>query len=356
LGNRKKIKQSLNMASPKVTIQIVTWNTLRFLPSCLNSIYQQTYKDFQILIIDSGSQDGTLQFLRANYPDIPVFQNHKNLGFAKANNQGIKLLNSPYVVLCNCDIVMEANWLENAVALAESQKFSNYGSFGGKLIKMRLSGELGDIEKTNLIDSCGLKVLRNRQVVEIGAGEDSSSYSEQKEVFGQSAALALYKREALMDSAIKIKGQEEAEFFDEDFFSYKEDVDLAWRMRLFGWNAVYDPKLVAYHARSASGSEMSSFKEIIKNKSKQSALAKFYSYRNHFLLLFKNEYRANIFKDFWPIFSYELKKFFYILFFDFKDIKAIGDALKLRSKMKKKSEFILSNSKADKDMINKWIS
>ncbi|MFA6422676.1 MAG: glycosyltransferase family 2 protein [Candidatus Buchananbacteria bacterium] len=344
------------MSYPKVTIQIVTWNTLRYLTQCLSSIFAQSYRDFQVLVIDNGSQDGTLQFLKNDYPDVTVFQNHKNLGFAKANNQGIRLLNSPYMLLCNSDIFMESDWLEKAMALAESEKYSQYGSFGGKLIKMKLTGELREIEKTNVIDSCGLKILKNRQVVEIGAGEDSSGYNDRIDVFGQSAALALYRREALNNCAIKIGNQDEEEYFDEDFFSYKEDVDLAWRMNLFGWKSIYDPSLVAYHARSASGSEKTSMMDIIKNKGKQSELAKFYSYRNHFLLLKKNEFKKNFMKDFWTIFPYEMKKFFYFLLFDFKNLKAIGEVFKLGSKMKKKGDLIKNNSKASSEMINKWIN
>ncbi len=344
------------MNSPKVTIQIITWNSLRYISGCLNSIFQQTYRDFQILVIDSGSQDGTLEFLRNNYPDVAVFQNHKNLGFAKSNNQGFKLLNSPFVLLCNADIILESDWLEKAMNIADSPKYSDYGSFGGKLLKMKLKdNDINEIDKLNLIDSCGLKILPQRLIVEIGAGEDGSLYNNVCDVFGHSAALVLYRKEALINSAIKIDGSEELEFFDEDFFSYKEDVDLAWRMQLFGWKSIYDPSLVAYHARSTSGSEKTSLKDSIKNKKCQSPLAKFYSYRNHFLLLLKNEYKANIRKDFWKIFWFELKKFIFYLLFDIKNIKALFEAMSLRQKMKKKSDFIQANDKSDSQMIYKWI-
>ena len=91
----------MDMSLPKVTIQIVTWNSLKYLPFTLKSIFSQTYRDFQVLVIDNNSQDGTIDFLRQDYPEVAVFQNKKNLGFARANNQGIRLLHSPYILFCN---------------------------------------------------------------------------------------------------------------------------------------------------------------------------------------------------------------------------------------------------------------
>ena len=97
----------MDMSLPKVTIQIVTWNSLKYLPFTLESIFSQTYKDFQILIIDNNSQDGLLEFLRKNYPEVTVFQNKKNFGFAKANNLGLKIAEGRYSILLNNDTIIK---------------------------------------------------------------------------------------------------------------------------------------------------------------------------------------------------------------------------------------------------------
>ncbi|MEK7167439.1 MAG: glycosyltransferase family 2 protein [Patescibacteria group bacterium] len=127
------------MSFPKVTIQIVSYNSRRYLPDCLKSILSQTYRDFQILVVDNNSLDGTADYLRHHHPEVAVFQNKQNLGFAKANNQGIRLLNSPYVVLCNPDIVLEPDWLEKIMVKAEDGSYAEYGSFGGRLLKLEIT-------------------------------------------------------------------------------------------------------------------------------------------------------------------------------------------------------------------------
>lgn len=344
------------MSSPKVTIQIVTWNSLRYLPNLLDSIFRQTYRDFQVLVVDNNSSDETVKFLRANYPDVAVFQNNRNFGFAKGNNQGIRLLNSPFVLLCNPDIILEPDWLEKAMELADDAKFSDCGSFGGKLLKMKmLPGDFDEVEKTRVIDSCGLKVMRSRQVVELGAGEQEPAFTKREEVFGHSAALALYRREALESISLPMEGQAEREYFDEDFFYAKEDVDLAWRLRLFGWKSLYDPSLLAYHARTSGGSEKTSLMDNIRNKRDQSAFGKYHAYRNDFLMLMKNEYWQNIKDDFWQILKMQVLRFGHYLLLDPGTLRAIGDAFKLRKKMKAKSRIIKDNPKASAETIRKWL-
>lgn len=341
----------------KVTIQIVTWNSMKYLPECLNSIFAQTYRDFHILVIDNNSQDGTVQFLRTNYPDISLIQNNKNLGFSKGNNQGIRLINSPYVVLCNSDIILEPNWLELMVATAELPENLNYGSFGGKLLKLKvIGGDLNEVEKTEVIDSCGLKLLKSHLVVEIAAGEDVRAVLQKQEVFGHSGALVMYRMQALQDCIMRYVGAPDGECFDEDFFLYKEDVDLAWRLQLMGWKSLMDPSIIAYHVRSASGSENRSVKEILNNRKTKSKLANFYSYRNHFLMLIKNESASIFFKYFFYIFWYELKKFIYVLLFEAGSLKAFGQILSLWPRMKKKRKFLFAEAKVSPDYMKRWVS
>jgi GT2 family glycosyltransferase len=328
------------MNSPKVTIQIVSWNSLKYLGNCLESLRAQTYRDFQILVIDNNSHDGTVKFLKLNYPDVAVFQNNKNLGFAKANNQGIKLLGSPFILLCNPDIMLEPNWLERMMTEVEKPENNQVGSFGGKILRLKmLPGDFNEVQKTNVIDSCGLVGNRGRRFSELGAGLTAEEFEVKREVFGHSGALVLFRREALDSSMIKI-GEGTGEYFDEDFFCYKEDVDLAWRLQLLGWKSFLIPLAVAYHVRSMSGSEKKGLNSIFKNRQRQSPLSRYYSYRNHFYVLLKNEALKDFFKNFWQIIWQEKKKFWYVLVLEPKNLRAIGEVISLWFKMRKKRKII----------------
>ncbi|MBI5765765.1 glycosyltransferase family 2 protein [Candidatus Falkowbacteria bacterium] len=353
------------MNFPRVTIQIVIWNSLKFLPDCLTSIFSQTYRDFQILVIDNESQDGAVKFLKANYPEVTVFQNNKNLGFAKAHNQGIKLLNSPYILVCNPDIILEPDWLEiimnKADAPASTQRGEpaneKFGTLGGKVLKMKIiNKEINDIEKTDIIDSCGLKIFKSHRVVELGAGELSDKFINKQEVFGHSGALVLYNRRALEDCLVKTQDRPQGEYFDEDFFCYKEDVDLAWRLQLNGWKSLLVPEATAYHVRTMAGSERKGMWKIMENKKNQSNFAKYYSYRNHFFVLIKNEFKANLIKYLPQIFWYELKKFIYTLIFEWSNLRVWGDIFILMPKMLRKRKLILNRAKANFNYIRKWIN
>jgi len=343
------------MELPKVTIQLVTYNSLKYLPDCLKSIFSQTYRDFQVLVIDNNSQDGTVDYLRQNFPQVTVFQNHKNLGFAAAHNQGIELLHSPYVVFSNVDILLEPDWLEQVMAKVEDPRFERFGAFGGKLFQLKVINlENHELEKTDSIDSCGLKLFRNHRVEELGAGQSGSDFPVDQEVFGLTGALVLYRRQTLMDCKLNTKTSPRGEYFDPDFFFYKEDVDLAWRARLLGWNALMVASAKAYHIRTLKAVSGRGVNRIIGARKKQSKLARYYSYRNHGFLIVKNEFKQNLIKDGLIIFGYELKKMAYILIFEWSSLKAIWERLALLPKMLEKRKIILNRAKIGPDAIRRW--
>jgi GT2 family glycosyltransferase len=344
------------MALPKVTIQIVSYNSLRYLKGCFDSLLNQTYRDFQIIVIDNDSQDGTVDFIKKNYHHITVIRNSKNAGFAKANNQGIKIFHSPYVLLCNPDITLEPDWLEKMMEIAESEKYKETSSFCGKLLKMKIVNvETTETEKTDTIDSCGLKILKSHQVVELGAGKSVKEFNSDREVFGCSGALVLYRREALEQVMLKGKGIESGEYFDEDIFFYKEDVDLAWRLRLAGWQAHMIPGAIAYHVRALAGAEGLKVSQVIKNRRKQHKMGRYYSYRNHLLMLIKNQFRSNFFKYFFPIIGFELRKIGYLLIFEWSTLRAWGGVIKLWPQMRRKRKLIFQKTRISAVDMQKWI-
>lgn len=328
---------------PLISIIIVTWNSINHLPNLFNSISLQTFKNFDIIVIDNGSNDNSVQWLTQNYPQAKIIRNNINAGFAIANNQGIKLSESEYVLLCNTDIVMSPDFIELLYKKISSDK--NIGAVGGKLLKP--GADLNRHTNSDIIDSAGITIYANRRAVDRGENQKSAGqYNESCEVFGVSAALALYRRSALEKVAYK------NEYFDESFFSYKEDVDLAWRLRLAGYDSYIVASALAIHHRGASMTTDLSDTGTIKNRKNKSKKVNYLSYRNHLYLLAKNEGLLNTIHH--PkIAIYEAKKFIYILFKEPKSLKAIADLFANLSTLKDKRRAILKIARfSNKELIN----
>ncbi len=318
----------------RILIQIVTYNSLKFLDDCLEALLNQTFKDFQILVIDNHSTDGTLNFLKEKYPGVFIFRNPKNVGFAKAHNQGLTLIKSDYVLILNPDVILEPNFIEKLLANAEKKKAGF--SFGGKLLKIKTGDrELEEKIKTKIIDSTGLKIFRSFQVADRGEREeDKGQYDKKKEVFGISGACALYRRKFL----------KEVGFFDEDFFAYKEDVDLAWRAQLYGFHSYYVPEAVAYHYRQAAKEK----------RLTQSPIVSFYSFRNGLFLILKNAHWQNIILYSPLILAYQMIKKIYLLFTQPKICLRTKISFILNfSKMYKKREKIFKGAKMTASQFRK---
>ncbi|MBU4369954.1 glycosyltransferase family 2 protein [Patescibacteria group bacterium] len=364
----------------KLIIQIVTWNSLKFLKECLDSVFNQTFKSFSVLIIDNGSNDKTVDFIRKNYSKekikekfkktskIFIFQNNKNLGFSRAHNQGLFLAQSEFVLVLNPDVILEPDFLTKLMRKAVKEK--KIGSFAGKLLRIKSGDvELEEKIKTDIIDTTGFKIFKNRHIIDRGQRQkDKKQYDKETNVFGVSGACALYRRQALEDVKLPIirnsskfvirKGKERSdwEYFDEDFFAYQEDMDMAWRLQLKAWPCLYVPQAKAYHYRGVGGKENIGLFELAKLHWQRSKTIEYLSYRNHLWLLLKNSYLKNIFYHFFVIFFYQLGKRIYLLFTKPKVLLKVSFCFwKNLAKMYKKRKIIMKNAKVDAKQMRKWI-
>jgi len=328
----------------KVAINLVTWQAEKYLPLLFKSISEQTYNNFSVLVIDNASSDNTVSFLKEYYPQVKIIVNKNNIGFARAHNQAIHWTDSIYILCLNQDVILDPNFLK--ICLNFLDKNDQIAALTGKILNWDSLKQ----QPTNIIDTTGLKVLKSHQVIDRGQKEiDTGQYQEITEIFGVSAACAIYRRAALE----KVKYN--LEYFDENFFSYKEDVDLAYRLRLTGLKAYYLPAAIAYHNRTAALGEFANNKEIIKNRQKKNKFINYYSYKNHLFTLIKNEFLVNFIKYFSQIFIYELKKFLYILFFEQKTLKALIEFFKLLPQMLKKRRYLKKNIvKIKAKDLSKW--
>ena len=310
--------------NPLVTINLLTWNGSKYLPWLLKSNQEQTFNDYELLILDNGSSDNSVDLVKEHAPNARIVTKKKNLGFAKGHNLLLNWSKSKYVLVLNQDIILEKDYLETLVNFLENHK--QVASAPGKLMYWDFENGI----KTKIIDSFGLRIDRKRQVIDSYQGQNDFKL-DSKEVFGLSGSAILYRRNALDIIGIE-QNHNDYEYFDEDFFSYKEDIDIAWRLRLIGYEHYLVSNTKAYHNRTMSNSTN------IKDKRNNNLTANRFSYRNHLMMLYKNSFCKNIFKDFIPFFWYEFKKFVYLLIFERSTVKGLGEFLQKLPKLRKKKK------------------
>ncbi|AIJ04917.1 glycosyl transferase family protein [Methanocaldococcus bathoardescens] len=262
------------------------YNGTRFLKDYFESLFNQTYQNFKIVFVDNSPNNDSIDYIKKNYEDklkegkIIIIKNPENYGFAKATNIGIKKAfedkECKYIVCLNNDIKAEPNFLEELIKCAE--RHPDAGSIQPKMI-WGLYPEL--------IDSAGIEYSKNGLGFNRGAYEPVDKYNEEEEILGCCAGACLYRREALED--VKI----DDEYFDEDFFAYYEDFDLALRLQWSGWKAWYCPKAIVYHYKGGTGGVISDF-------------TVYHCGRNYTLTVFKNLPNQYIIKHFYLIILAEL--------------------------------------------------
>lgn len=228
------------------------------------AVMAQDYPDFEVIVVDNGSQDGTIAWLRENYPGVWVIRNQENEGFARANNQGIRVSEGEYIALLNNDTQPTPDWLSSLVAIAEE---------GGADVGM-VASQICLEDKPSCIDSAGIEVdvlgvAWNRNMGSLVSAEPD----EPVEVFGPSAAAALYRR-AMLD---------EIGLFREEFFAYYEDVELAWRARRAGWRCLYAPQAKVLHEHSATARRIRGLKAYCLSRNKWVTLFRHYPFRSYWI-------------------------------------------------------------------------
>lgn len=229
-----------------VSIVIVNYNAGPLLAQCIQSVLAQSLQKLEIIVIDNASRDGSADTLPQD-ARVRLECNSQNLGFAKAQNQGMRLARGRYLMPLNFDILLAPDFLEEMVAAMERSE--RIGTVSPKLLRMDRQGQAG-----GQIDNAGILLPADRMPRHRGLDErDTGQFDQTDRVFGAMGAAALYRREMLED--IAYQGQ----YFDESFFMWYEDIDLDWRARLRGWDCLYTPRAVAYHIGDPHGHGKSAF-------------------------------------------------------------------------------------------------
>ncbi|MFT5698228.1 MAG: GT2 family glycosyltransferase [Desulforhopalus sp.] len=221
----------------KIEVIIPNWNGSKMLQHCLQSLYEQTFTDFSVTVVDNGSTDDTEKVLLRDYPLVQLIKFSYNTGFSVAVNAGVERSEADLVLLLNNDMEIDPHCLEHLYAGA--CKYESYDFFALKMLSFN---------KRNILDGAGDAVLRGGVGYRLGTLEcDGKKYSYDREVFGACGGAALYRKSFFLKTGL----------FDPDFFAYLEDVDLNLRARRNGMRCMYLCRAVVYHIGSAtSGSKI----------------------------------------------------------------------------------------------------
>jgi GT2 family glycosyltransferase len=339
----------------KISVQLVVWNGEKYIPHLFASLRSQTYKEWTLAVLDNASADETVQCIKNEtevFPvDVEIVENDKNEGFAGGHNRLFRENGSEYVLLLNQDMMLDPNCIERLVSFLDAHP--SVDAVAPRLMKWCFESE--PASRSDIVDSLGLAVFRTRQTVEWHAGAEWKKIkgmfpSTYVEVFGVSGALPMYRCSTLRRVAFL-----DGNIFDPSYDSYKEDVDLAFRLYSAGYGAAVVLDSVAYHDRSAAGPWAKGHVAVIKNKRLQSDRVRYQSYRNHLMTLYKNEYWQTALLDFPWIFWYELKKFLYYLFFDPVILKGFLDIWRMRGSLRRRKDQISAKKKVHWRDMRKYI-
>ncbi len=338
----------------KLSVHLITWNGGQYIPFLCASLRNQTYKDWTLCILDNHSTDHTVALLQKELINFPVqsrlMVNADNKGFAGGHNQVYAQTDSEYFLLLNQDLYIAPDCFEKLMAAIEGDQ--HLAVVSPRLLQWNFSRISEDFEAslTTIIDSLGLQVLRNRRVIEIGGGSTwKDNESSRVSVFGVSGTMPLFRRASIKNIAFS-----EHEFFDASYGSYKEDVDLAYRLQAAGFGAAIITGAYAYHDRSAAGPKELSDTAAMKNKQQQSSWIQYHSYKNHLMTLYKNEYSQNSLLDFPWIFWYELKKFVWFMIFKPSVLRGLGEIWRARRTLHAKRIYIKKHRMITWRTIRTW--
>lgn len=320
------------MKTPLVSVIIINWNGEKYLNNCLKSILEQDYHSLELLFVDNNSIDNSVPFVRKKFNQVRLIENNSNIGYSGAANVGIKASTGEYILLLNPDIVLEKFFI---LKLVETMGREEVGFASGKLY--RTSNANND---QNVLDSTGHIIYKNRRVIDRGQDEtDFGQYDQEINIFGVCGAAAMFKRKMLDNISI------DGEYFDEDFFAYKEDVDICWRANIYGWHGKFNSDAIAFHYRGWKPGK----------RDKVSEFVRYHSIKNRYLMLLKNDFLRNVMIDFPRIFINDLAVFIYLILREPKALKAYLTVLKLLPKMFKKRRIIMKNKKIISSQFRRWI-
>ncbi len=370
---------------PRVILVQVVYNHRRFIPQVFEAVRAQSFRDFKMVAVIAGNEDGSKEFIAEHYPEVEIIDPGYNIGFAKGHNLVFAKYDCEFFQLVNPDLILAPNYLEEMVKVfdnapggaevrdkAGAEALDKVGAEIGDKSSAKIGAATGKLllydfeanRPTGKIDTTGVIIQKSGRARDRGQHEaDKGQYDNQTHVMAVSGAGAMFRKVAL--EAVKMpktlversllgrrqgkQGREAPdnepgafEYFDEDFHSYWEDVDLSWRLVNAGYVCRFAPQAVAYHGRGTASSE-GGYKKVgafIKHHKKFTPAVRRRNYKNHIFMYLKNAPRFS-----WNFFAREFFMLGYIILFETSTLKVIPELFRLLPPIWRKRKYIQESRK-----------
>jgi GT2 family glycosyltransferase len=325
-----------NTGFDSVCVTIVTYNSAGVIRPCLDALLRQQYPSLEIVVVDNASSDATREILQSYSHSVRLILNDTNTGFSAGQNQAIAASQSEWVLTLNPDVLLMPGFIADLVESARLDR--RIGTVCGRLLRIRQ--DFTPLEETR-IDSAGIFFTYTTRHFDRGWNEpDDGRYSQTEYVFGACAAAALYRRSMINDVA-SADG-----FFDPDFFSYREDADVAWRAQLLGWRCLYVAGAVSYHVRRMLPGQRSSVP----------AFLNMHSVKNRFLMRVKNM-TGDLYRRVWfPTTARDVLIIGGCLFYEPTSLSAFWHFTRCLSRAIQKRKDIMARRRVSDEYIAAWFN
>ena len=349
------------MSNPPVTINLVVLNGEKYIRHCLDGILAQTYPHelIEFNILDNGSLDNTANIIEnakfknqnIKFLKWDLIKSKQNLGMWPGQEELLQHSNGKYILAVAVDVILNIDFIKNAVEAMD--KDDKIGALEAKIYKYDLVNN--NIIKTTILDTCGFKIFKSRRIINIGHGEkDNGQYDDLGYIFAVEGAAPFFRKEALKNCKIEVGPR--FEIVDHDFFWYGDDLDLAWRMNLFGWKQIFAPSVIAWHDRQTTKKLRGSFADFRAIRSTLPLSKRQLEWKNIRFTIIKNDYIISILKDLPRVLKREAMMFGYLMFFEPKVLLEIPNFLRLLPKMLRKRKEIMRKSKVSPKEMERWFT
>lgn len=350
------------MPLPLVTIQLVVHNAASWLKRSLDSIAAQTYPHdhVEISILNNDSSDHTADIIKGfgfrisdfGFARFSPVITAENLGFWTGQEQLLKHAAGAYIIAMT-DVELDPHFIERAVAVFAEDE--HIGAVQAKVLQHRASSG-----QPPFIDTTGFQIFKSRRIINRGHGQqDKGQFDKQEEIFGVEGAVPVFQREALENIRI------ENHIVDPDFhvgpYGYGDDLDIAWRLRLFGWKQIYAPGVIAYHDRSTTRNAARRWYESggrsrrAQRENVPLAIRRL-DWSNVRFTIIKNDYIINILRDFLRILIREIATLGYMLIFEPGVLAEVGRFFRLLPRMRRRRKIVMQHARCTARGMRKWFT
>jgi len=338
---------------PSVSVNIVVRNGARYIRHCLDAVRAQTYAGISAVVLDNASTDGTPDIVAREYPECRLIRHSENVGMWPGQELLLAVTRSTYVLSLSVDVVLAPDFVRHAVAACTGDPA--VGAVQGKLYQYDIDDLYRDGPSSlrhGRIDTCGFAMTRARKVLNIRHGESDDAWtSAPHELFGVEGAVPFFRRSALEDC--RIGGR----IWDPDFFWYGDDLDLAWRMHVFGHRQVFVPDAIAWHDRSTTkgvASDIAGHLSRIAVRRRIPLTKRRLDWSNVRFTIIKNDYIMNILRDLPWILGREIATFAYTVFFEPRAFAEAGRFVRMLPRMLRRRRLVMQRAVIGTSEFHRW--